>query len=97
MVRSLLLAALLSLLAGCGGGLGGGGLTLANVQALNPGLTSSWLLEEYPQGKIRARWPNGQPRQISYRVTDPAGKGQTLLLEFNQQGIATGTQYSGRM
>jgi len=97
MARSLLLASLFCFLIGCGGGLGGGGLTLANAQALNPGLSASWLLQEYPQGRIRERWPNGQPRRISYRVTDPAGKGQTLLLEFNRQGIATGKKYSGRM
>jgi hypothetical protein len=84
------------LLAACGS-MGGRALTLAEVQALNPGVSAAWLLQEYPYGSVVQRWPDGVPRRVRYRVTDPSGRGQVLDLEFDQRGIATGKRYSGRI
>lgn len=98
MVRTLLLLAPLLLLGpACGSTVGPRTLTLAEVQALNPGLEASWLLREYPEGRVTQRWPNGCPRQVTFRVTDPANRGQTLVLDFDQRGIAVQKRYSGRI
>ncbi len=93
----LLVLAPLLLGAGCGLGLGPRTLTLAEVQAMNPGLTAQWLLQEYPQGRVLDRWPDGQPRRVSYRVTDPSSHGQTLVLDFDARGVAVAKRYSGRI
>ena len=97
MARTLLLLASAPLLLACQSGPLGRTLTLAQVQALNPGVHAAWLLEEYPQGRVEERWPNGQPRRISYPVTDPTGRAERLTLDFNECGIAVAKRYSGRM
>ncbi len=70
-------------------------LTYAEVQAINPGVRAQWLEDEYPFGRVLARWPDGTPRQTSYLVTDPAGHGQTLTLDFDPSGTLVARRYSG--
>ncbi len=70
-------------------------LTYAQVQALNPGIPASWILEEYPGGRATNR-PNGVPETITYAVTDPTGRGETLTLAFDECGILSQKSYSGR-
>lgn len=81
------------LLSSCGTSVGGR-MSYAQVQTLNPGVEAEWVAREYPFGQVR-RGPDGRIQSIRYRVHDPQGATQTLLLEFDARGILTRKVYSG--
>ena len=88
----LVAATVLTLLAACASS--SQCLTYAQVQALNPGISACWVLSEFPGGGV-TRWPDGTPKTITYQVRDPAGRRQSLQLEFDASGILTRKCYSG--
>jgi hypothetical protein len=72
-------------------------LDYATVQTLNPGVDGRWVLEEFPQAGGVQRDASGMIRRLSYGVTDPAGKPQTLDLIFDAQEVLVRKDYSGRL
>ena len=75
---------------------GGGRLSYAQVQAINPGVSASWVAQEFPFGSV-ARRADGTIESISYRVQDPRGQAQNLQLRFDGQEILRDKAYSGRV
>ena len=69
-------------------------LSYAQVQSLNPGVSASWVLSEFPFGKTQ-RAPDGKVQAISYNVKDPHGKSQSLRLEFDPNEVLCRKLYSG--
>ena len=72
----------------------GNKLSYAQVQSLNPGVSASWVLSEFPFGKAQ-RAPDGKVQAISYNVKDPQGKSQSLRLDFDQNEVLRRKLYSG--
>jgi hypothetical protein len=95
MRATLLAAAAALLLSACGSTPKDRRLDFATVQALNPGVDGKWVLEEFPQARDVGRDANGKIRRLSYAVTDPQGKPQTLNLMFDEQEVLVRKQYSG--
>ena len=89
----LLTVLLLASLAACSSS-SGGKLSYAQVQSLNPGVPASWVLSEYPCGKVD-RTPDGKVQSISYSVKDPRAKTQSLRLDFDCNEILSRKLYSG--
>ena len=83
------------LLVGCGGMAAERRLSYANVQTLNPGVDGRWVLDEFPQASGVDRGPDGRIRRLSYGVTDPQGKPQTLNLWFDEREVLQRKDYSG--
>jgi hypothetical protein len=95
-MRASLLVVLPLVFAGaCGGTPRERRLDFATVQTLNPGVDGRWVLEEFPQATNVERDARGRIRQVSYGVTDPQGKAQTLTLHFDENEVLTRKQYSG--
>jgi hypothetical protein len=88
-----LLPALLLLVAGCAAP-GSGVLSYADVQALNPGASAEWILREFPSGRA-TRDAEGRLQELTYRVNDPAGRAQTLVLLVGPDGLVREKRYSG--
>jgi hypothetical protein len=95
MRRLALLAALL--LTSCGGLAASRRISYANVQTLNPGVDGRWVLEEFPEPSGVDRGPDGRIQRLSYGVTDPQGKPQTLNLWFDEHEVLQRKDYSGRV
>jgi hypothetical protein len=72
-------------------------ITYATVQTLNPGVDGAWILQEHPEARNVVRAANGRVQRLEYRVTDPQGRGQTLVLHFDEFGILERKEYSGRL
>jgi hypothetical protein len=85
------------LLAGCGSVSSERRITYATVQTLNPGVDGEWILEEFPQASGVSRRPDGRLQRVQYRVEDPQGRGQTLVLHFDEFGVLERKDYSGRL
>ena len=64
------------------------------MQTLNPGVEADWVLAEYPFGEV-ARRADGSVERITYRVNDPQGETQTVVLFFDARGVLQRKQYSG--
>ncbi len=79
---------------GCAGGPTSRTLSFAEMQSLNPGVTASWVLDEYPDGRVE-RGPDGRVRSIRYPVTDPLGKAQSVTLTFDANEVLADKRYSG--
>jgi len=85
------------LLAGCGSLSSERRITYATVQSLNPGVDGEWILSEYPQARSVTRRPDGRLQRMEYRVEDPQGRGQQVVLHFDEFGVLARREYSGRL
>jgi len=85
------------LLAGCGSISKDNRITYATVQSLNAGVDGEWILHEYPQARGVSRRPDGRLERVEYRVDDPQGHGQTLVLHFDEYGVLARKDYSGQL
>jgi hypothetical protein len=97
MRASLLVVVSAVLISACGGVPKEKRLDFATVQTLNPGVDGRWVLEEFPQASGVQRDASGKIRRLSYGVTDPQGKPQTLDLVFDENEILVRKDYSGRL
>jgi hypothetical protein len=70
---------------------------MSEMQSLNPGLGAAWIQREFPSGRVTQRWPNGQPRQMTFRVRDAQGRNQSMCAQFDQRGVMASKTYSGRI
>ena len=70
-------------------------MSYAAMQSLNPGVSSTWLLEEYPFARNVARRGNGTIERMEYLVEDPRGDSQSLSLYFDERGVLTHKRYAG--
>lgn len=70
---------------------------MAQMQALNPGVSAAWIQQEYPAGRVTRCWPGGCPREMTFRVRDACGTSQTMQAGFDRSGIMVSKRYSGRM
>jgi len=89
-----LLAAWGLVLPGCGSNPLARTLSFAQAQALNPGVSADWILNEYPNARVSRR-KDGTIARMEYRVTDPNGKTRKLFLEFDGRGVMVRKQYLG--
>jgi len=86
-----------SCLAGCGSTSGPGAkrMSFANMQAINPGVDSEWLLAEYPFARNVNRRPDGSLKSLGYNVDDPQGKSRPVMFHFDTTGTLERKQYGG--
>lgn len=70
-------------------------LSFAQMQSINPGVSASWLLSEYPFARDLRRRPDGSIAQMGYLVTDPLDDTRAVLLVFDGRGILTEKRYGG--
>ncbi len=70
-------------------------MSYAAMQSLNPGVASTWILEEYPYARDVARRAGGTIERMDYLVEDPRGDSQSLSLFFDERGILTHKRYEG--
>jgi hypothetical protein len=82
--------------AGCSAvGSPGKELAYADVQAVQPGLTASQVLDAYGRPARVDRGPDGRVRAIEYAATDARGAGARLLLEFDAREVLVRKRYTG--
>lgn len=81
--------------AGCSGVGADRRISFSTVQVLNPGVDGAWILAEYPMARAVVRRPDGTLERLDYRVDDPHGRGQDLVLWFDEFGVLARKQYSG--
>jgi hypothetical protein len=97
MPRRVLAAVAFSLLAaGCGSvGKPGQELAFADVQAAQPGLTASQVLDAYGQPARIDRGPDGRVRAMEYVAQDARGSNERLYLDFDAREVLVRKRFTG--
>ena len=70
-------------------------LTFAQMQSINPGVSASWLLEEFPFARDIRRRPDGSIAEMGYLVVDPREDTRPVLLLIDPQGRVAEKRYGG--
>ena len=71
------------------------GMSFAQMQAINPGVSGEWILSEFPGARNLRRRPDGTLQSMGYWVTDPAGKSRPVAMHMDERGVLREKQYGG--
>ncbi len=89
--------AVLLLLAGCQSLKPAKDLSYGDVQAIQPGITASQVLDAYgPPGRMD-RGQGGRVRAMEYPTIDPRGSHARLILDFDANEVLARKTYTGEI
>ena len=99
MVRALVLSMLL-VLAGCGGfrklgGRSGAELSYAQVQAIQPGLSATQVIEAFGSPGRERRGPDGKIQVLDYAALDAQNGHARLVLGFDAREVLVEKGFTG--
>ncbi len=70
-------------------------LSYGQVQAIQPGITASQVLDAYGSPGRMDRGPDGKVRAMEYPTVDPKGSRARLILDFDPNEVLLRKSYTG--